>query len=88
MNGLDFAKNGYILPFWNIAANFALSIAMQVPYARLLAQDILVDANNAPRLIEFNVDNFDWAMAMACTREVPFGEKFDEVISYCLQNKY
>ncbi len=88
MNGVDFAKNCYILPFWNIAADFASHVAMQVPYARLLAQDILVDANNAPRLIEFNVDNFDWAMAMACTREVPFGEKFDEVISYCLQNKY
>ena len=88
MNGIDFAKKCYILPFWNIVADFATKIAMQVPYARLLAQDILVDVNNSPRLIEFNVDNFDWAMAMACTRTVPFGEKFEEVINYCLQNRY
>lgn len=85
MNGLDFTENCYILPFWKKATDFALHIATQVPYARLLAQDILMDVNNYPRLIEFNVDNFDWSMAMACTREVPFGEKFEEVIKYCLQ---
>lgn len=87
MNGVDFAASCYMLPFWKIASEFAKCVATQVPYARLLAQDILVDVNNCPRLIEFNVDNFDWAMAMACTRDVPFGEKFDEVIAYCLQHK-
>ena len=87
LNGIDFASSDYQLPFWNKTVDFAVSIASQVPYARLLAQDILVDANETPRLIEFNVDNFDWALAMACARDVSFGAKFDEVINYCLQNK-
>lgn len=87
MNGVDFANNEFVLPFWDKAKAFATSIAQQVPHAHLLAQDIIVDSKGNPRLVEFNVDDFDWSMAMACTHTVPFGDKFDEVIEYCLKHK-
>ena len=87
MNDVDFLKNDFVLPFWSIAVQFAINVAKQVPYARLLAQDVLIDMNEKPILIEFNVDNFDWAMAMACSRDVPFGDRFDEVIECCLKYK-
>ena len=87
MNGIDFANNEFVLPFWNEACEFAKNVARQIPYARLLALDVIVDVFGKPRLIEFNVDDFDWSMAMACTRTVPFGTKFFEVIEYCLRYK-
>ena len=87
MNGVDFANNEFVLPFWDKAKAFATSIALQVPHAHLLAQDIIVDSKGNPRLVEFNVDDFDWSMAMACTHTVPFGDKFYEVIEYCLKHK-
>ncbi len=87
MNGIDFAHNEFVLPFWDEAKVFATSIAQQVPHARLLAQDIIIDATGNPRLIEFNVDDFDWSMAMASSKSIPFGDKFDEVIDYSLKHK-
>lgn len=84
MNGVNFVSNDFVLPFWEEACEFAKSIASQVSHARLLAQDIIVDVTGMPRLIEFNVDDFDWALAMACTRDAPFGYKFKEVIEYSL----
>lgn len=87
INGIDFLKSDFVLPFWGQAVEFAKSIALQVPHARLIAQDILIDDNGNPRLIEFNVNDFDWALAMTCTKNVPFGDKFEEVIEFCLKHK-
>lgn len=87
INGVNFEESDFILPFWEEVISFTKNIAKQVIHARLIAHDIIVDSNGCPRLIEYNVNDFDWALAMVCSRNVPFGEKFDEVINYCLQNR-
>lgn len=86
INGVDFATAQYQLPFWNEVCDFAKSIGQQIPHCRLIAMDITYDINNHPRLIEFNVDGFNWSFAMYAGR-MNFGNKFDEVIEYCLKHK-
>lgn len=86
INDIDFMNGRYILPFWDKIVDFAKDIAYQIPHARLLAQDITVDSEGNPRLIEFNVNSFDWAMSMT-SGQIPFGDRFDEVINYCLKFK-
>lgn len=86
INGINFAKQSFVLPFWTQVADFAKSVAEQIPHARLLAQDITIDDKGKTRLIEFNVDNFDWFMSMT-DGNIPFRDKFDEVINYCLNHK-
>lgn len=86
INNVDFSKESYKLPFWEQAVTFAKSVARQVPHHRLLAQDIVVDKDGQSRLIEFNVDGFNWGFTMYAGK-IPFGDKFDEVIKYCLENK-
>lgn len=86
INGISFATNNYIIPFWEQATHFAKSIAQQIPHHRLLAQDIIIDCRGQSRLIEFNVDGFNWSFTMYGGK-IPFGEKFNEVIDYCMKYK-
>lgn len=86
INRTDFSKESYILPFWEQSVDFAKSVARQVPHHRLLAQDIVIDKVGQSRLIEFNVDGFNWGLTMYAGK-IPFGNKFDEVIDYCLKRK-
>lgn len=86
INNIDFSINDYNLPFWDQVIAFSKRIAEQVPHHRLLAQDIVVDKAGRSRLIEFNVDGFNWGFTMYAGK-IPFGDKFDEVINYCLENK-
>lgn len=82
-NGVDFSLKLFVLPFWQEAASFAKNVAKQVSHARLLAQDIIIDSDGNPRLIEFNVSDFDWGLTMTAGK-IPFGDRFDEVIDHCL----
>lgn len=86
INNADFSKESFQLPFWEQAVDFAKSVARQVPHHRLLAQDIVIDKDGQSRLIEFNVDSFNWGLTMYAGK-IPFGDKFDEVIDYCLKRK-
>lgn len=86
INGIDFVTAQYQLPFWKEVCDFAKSIGKQIPHCRLLAMDITYDVNNHPRLIEFNVDGFNWSFTMYAGK-IPFGDKFDEVIEYCLKQR-
>lgn len=87
INGVNFDKSDFILPFWDEVKIFAEGMAKQVMHARLIAHDIIVDSKGFPRMIEYNVNDFDWALAMVCTCNCPFGDKFDEVIDFCLRQK-
>jgi len=86
INNIDFSKRDFVLPFWQDVKVFAKNVAMQVPHVRLLAQDIVIDSENRPRLIEINVNNFSWSLSMS-SGSIPFGDRFDEVINYCLKQK-
>ena len=86
IHNVSFNDKEYVLPYWKQAADFAKSIANQVVHQRLLAQDIVIDKDGNPRLIEFNVGGFWWGASMYSGR-IPLGDKFDEVIEYCLKHK-
>lgn len=86
INNVDFSKEVFVLPFWNDVLSFAKKVAEQTTHLRLLAQDIIIDNNNNARLIEFNVDGFWWGASMYSGR-IPLGNRFNEVIDYCLDHK-
>ncbi len=86
INGVNFSSTDYRIPFWNEVCYFAKSIGQQIPHCRLIAMDITYDVHSKPRLIEFNVDGFNWSFVMYAGK-TNFDDKFDEVIEYCLKNK-
>lgn len=86
INGIDFSANTFVIPRWNEAIDFAKNVAKQIRHARLCALDVVFDESGKLRLIEYNVDRFMWSFIMFSGR-LPFGDRFDEVIQYCLKNK-
>ena len=86
INGIDFSSIQYQIPFWREVCVFAKSIGQRIPHCRLIAMDITYDFQNKPRLIEFNIGSLNWSLVMYAGK-INFGDKFDEVIDYCLKNK-
>ncbi len=86
INGVNFAFNTFRIPFWTEICNFAKFIGLQIPYCRLISMDVTYDVSNTPRLIEINIGGFCWSTTMY-GGHIPFGNKFDEVIEYCLRHK-
>lgn len=81
INGVDMGKDFWI-PEWKSIYEYGISIAKQNHHMRLLALDVALDANNNPRLIEYNCVEFAFWIPMFMGQKV-FGDRFDEVLSYC-----
>lgn len=80
-NDIDFTKD-YQYPNWNEVIEFAKSVGKQVLHHRLLALDIVLDKNDNPHLIEFNVEGYS-SWLFQYTVGVAFGLYTDEIINYC-----
>jgi D-alanine-D-alanine ligase-like ATP-grasp enzyme len=64
---------------------FAKSIAQYVIHHRCLNLDIMVDENDNPRLIEYNINGMStWLYQF--NNGSAFGEYTDEIIEYCYKN--
>ena len=74
------------MPYYDKVIDFAKDVARHIPHHRLLALDIMLDENNNPRLIEFNVEKYSvWLFQF--TTGGAFGEFTDEIIDYCAEHK-
>jgi len=85
-NGVDFENSQFVSPHLNLVIDFAKQIATRINHARFLALDIVIDQNENPKLIEYNIGGFgDWAFELN-TGSV-FGKFTDEIISFCLERQ-
>lgn len=85
-NGIDFAANSYYIPNWSEILDFSKEIVSKFQHNNLFALDVMVDADNKPRLIEANFGGFGvWAFLMSNLSV--FGGFTDEIIDYCYAHK-
>lgn len=86
-NGIDFAKEKFVIPNWERIKEFAKRIGELNVYHRCLNLDIMIDENNNPRFIEYNLTQMGiWAYEF--NTGPCYGEFTDEVIEYCRQHKH
>jgi hypothetical protein len=80
-NDIDFSMN-YQYPNWDEVVEFAKSVGSHILHHRLLALDIMIDKNNKPHLIEFNLNSYaPWLFQY--TTSGAFGNYTDEILEYC-----
>lgn len=85
-NGIDFSKQVFQIPNYEIVKEFAKKVAACIPHQRILALDIMLDQNNHPKLIEFNNYAFGvWVFQQ--TIGSLFGAYTEEVIDFCKEHK-
>lgn len=85
-NGIDFKKGNYRIPDFEKVISFAEKVGDSIIHHRLVAQDICLQANGEPCLVEFNIRGFSpWLFQF--TTGPAFGEYTDEIIEYCTKNK-
>lgn len=80
-NDIDFTKS-YFYPNWQEVIKFAESVGQFILHHRLLALDIMLDKNNKPHLIEYNLECYStWLFQY--TLGGALGDYTDEILSYC-----
>lgn len=85
-NGIDFSKNDYVIPNFESIIAFAKKIDKRLPHMCLYANDITVDENDEPKLIEVNTHSFSYWLYQFTTKPV-FGDYTEELIDFCV-NEY
>ena len=85
-NGVNFAKQKLIVPNYEKIKEFACKIADAIPHHHIIALDIMLDENNNPVLIEYNISAFSvWLFQF--TNGSGFGKYTDEIIDYCIKHR-
>ena len=84
-NGIDFSVNHFCIPYWDRVLEFAKQIGESIKYHRLLNLDIMVDENNQPKLIEYNISSMSVWIFQFCGSPA-FSDFTDEIIEYCKEN--
>lgn len=79
-NGLDFTKE-YVVPYMQDIINFSKIVGERIFHNRNLDLDVMLDEENKPRLIEYNVDACTAWLYQYSTGPV-FGDFTDEVVDY------
>lgn len=86
-NDIDFEKNEFIIPEYDRIKQFVFNVAKRMPHMSLFANDIAIDENDNPKLIEVNTTMFSYWLYQFNGKPV-FGEYTDDLIKYCLtENK-
>mgnify|MGYP003417697729 CR=1 FL=1 len=85
-NDINFSSEVFTIPNYEHIKAFAEKVASALPHQRLLALDIMLDANNSPVLLEYNIRGFSVWLFQFTTR-AGFGEYTDEIIEYCTQHR-
>lgn len=86
-NDIDFAKEKFVIPDWERIKTFAKRIGELNVYHRCLNLDIMIDENNHPRFIEYNLTQMGTWLYEFNTGSC-YGEFTDEIIEYCRQHKH
>ena len=83
-NDIDFAKENLIIPNWNKIKAFVFDVAKRMPHMKLFANDVAIDINGNPKLIEVNTTDFSYMFYQVSGTPV-FGKYTDELINFCLE---
>ena len=85
-NNVNFSASEFKIPNYDRVKEFAEKVANALPHQRLLALDVMLDENNNPVLLEYNIRAFSvWLFQF--TNGAGFGEFTDEIIEYCKERK-
>lgn len=79
-NGIDFTKR-ILFPYYTSVCELVKTEAKKLVDTRLIQWDIMINQNNIPRIIEFNINSFSFWIAQM-TGTPAFGEYTDEIIEY------
>ena len=83
-NDIDFEKNEFIIPDFDKVKAFVFNVAKRMPHMNLFANDVAIDENGCPKLIEVNTIMFSYWFYQFNGHPV-FGKYTDELIEYCLK---
>lgn len=85
-NGFDFKNGEFRIPQFEKVISFAEKVGDNILHHRLVAQDICLQANGEPCLVEFNIRAFSiWLFQF--TIGPALGKYTDEIIDYCAKHK-
>lgn len=84
-NGIDFSKESFRIPNWNAVVEFSKMVGRNILHHRLIQLDVMLDADNNPRLIEYNIAAPGIWVAMF-TGQYVLSDYSDEVLEYCVKN--
>ena len=82
-NGIDFSIENHIIPNYDKVKAFAREVSSKILHARLVQLDIMLDQNNQPKLIEFNINGFSMWIAQF-TGTPALGRFTDEIRDYTI----
>lgn len=85
-NDINFAEQRFIVPEYEKIKNFVKEIAIRMPHMSLFANDVAIDSDGNPRLIEVNTIMFSYWLYQFNGKPV-FGEATDELIEFCLKER-
>ena len=83
-NDINFAENDFIIPNWDKIKEFVFNVAKRMPHMKLFANDVAIDIDGNPKLIEVNTTDFSYMFYQVSGTPV-FGKYTDELISFCLK---
>lgn len=81
-NDINFSTSSFTIPDFDKIKEFAKSIAKRLPHMSLFANDIAIDENGNPKLIEVNTTDFSYWLYQF--NGVPvFGDKTNDILNHC-----
>ena len=83
VNGVDLEHKTCKIPNFDKILAMAFEGARMNPLNRVLCFDIILDTNNTPHIIEYNL-RAQTIITIQTTYKTFFGEFTDEIIEYCL----
>lgn len=85
INGVSLVNNHFVVPNFERIMEFVFEVASRNIPNRLVSFDVMLDKQNQPYLIEYNI-KWQTITTIQTTTKSFFGEFTDEVIDYCKQN--
>ena len=85
-NDINFKENKLIVPNFDKIISFVKKLHLALPHMRLVAFDVMLDKNNEPKLIEYNISGFSTWLPQ-WTGQCVLGNYTDEIINYCAKHK-
>lgn len=81
-NDIEFSTNEFKIPHYERIKAFVIDIASRMPHMNLFANDVMIDENCNPRLVEVNTNGFTYWLYQLNSNPA-FGKYTDEIIDFC-----